>query len=286
MIEGDNFTVEHGSVRLFARLWAPESPLVATALIVVSHGLGEHSGRYIDFANFFRAANYAVVAFDHEGHGQSSGKPGTLSAEQSLLSEIVTVAEAARARLSAKPAITLLWGHSMGALLSLEALRQPLLAKHFKAGVLTGVPLILGFVPPKILAALAAPVAALFPNLTKPNDLDQTALSRDRAVIERYANDPFVHDRVSMRLGEMLLRYPKALLATASSIRIPLLLMHGELDRIGTFEGSRRYVELNRTHGAEFRSWPGLYHEIHNEPERLEVLAFAKTWFDQQITRP
>ena len=276
-------TLDHGGVHLHVRTWPTQAPPEAQRLLVVNHGLGEHGGRYAGLADFFTAGGYAVVAFDHQGHGESSGPRGVIASDESLIDELHAVVADAQARLSISPARTAVWGHSMGALLTLLALEGGAVQNSVRAAVATAAPLELGFAPPPVLRALASPVAALLPNVTRPNGLDRDALSRDPEVVSRYEADPLVHDRVSMRLGHLLLARPRDLLAGVRESRTPVLVMHGSADRIGTLAGAERYATLNRDSGVELRSWPGLYHELHNEPERLEVLAFAKTWLDNTL---
>ena len=283
MLSVETFQVDHGGARLFTCLWRSTGSTPARGLILVNHGLGEHSGRYASFAEYFTRSQYHVASWDHEGHGQSGGAPGTISSESSLIGETASVRKAVLIRLRSSDLPCVLWGHSMGGLLALETLRRPPLAALFAASVVTNPPLQLGQAPNPLLAALAGPVSAVVPNATQANGLDRQHLSRDPAVIAHYAADPLVHDRVSMRLGAFLLRLPKAMLRASSNISMPLLLMHGERDGISRVEATRKFVELNTGSNVELRVWPELYHEIHNEPERLEVLAFAKTWLDRQL---
>ncbi len=250
-------------------------------LLLISHGLGEYALRYEHVAEVFAAGGYDVVAFDHQGHGLSNGSRGTIRSQASLIGETAAVLAAVdhphyRHRV--------LYAHSMGALLGLAALRDRSFAMKLSAAIISAPALALGFEPPQVLVALAGVAARLAPSLTKSNGLDLAALSKDASVAERYLADPLNHDRLSMRLAHTMLELPKELLAEPQDLGLPVLILHGDADQICAVSGSRTYAALNTSSGVVLREWPGGFHEMHHEPERDEVLAFAKTFLDQNLS--
>ncbi len=249
-------------------------------LLIISHGLGENGLRFTHVAEYFYGAGYDVVAFDHQGHGRSTGARGTIVSAASLVAETAAVLAAVN---QPRYVHRVLFGHSMGGLLGLAALREPSFAMQLSAAIISAPALALGFEPPKLLVALAGVAARVAPNLTKSNDLDLTALSRDPTVAERYSADPINHDRLSMRLAHLFLELPKRLLAEPHDIEIPLLLTHGDADRICAVSGSRAYAELHVGGEVTLKEWPGGYHEMHHEPEQSEVLAYYKTFLDEHL---
>ncbi|HUU81215.1 MAG TPA: alpha/beta fold hydrolase [Acidobacteriota bacterium] len=52
--------------------WLPEDE--PKAILIVVHGLAEHSGRYMNVVNYFVPLGYAVYGVDHIGHGKSEGE--------------------------------------------------------------------------------------------------------------------------------------------------------------------------------------------------------------------
>ncbi|MDP4226692.1 MAG: alpha/beta hydrolase, partial [Bacteroidota bacterium] len=74
------------NTKLFAQSWqTKEKPKVVINLI---HGLGEHSGRYSQWSEWFQNQNCAVLAFDLRGHGRSEGKRGYTPSYQHLMKDI------------------------------------------------------------------------------------------------------------------------------------------------------------------------------------------------------
>jgi alpha-beta hydrolase superfamily lysophospholipase len=63
---------------------------------------------------------------------------------------------------------------------------------------------------------------------------------------------------------------------------VPLLLMHGGADGITSPQGSEDFAE-RITGDITFKKWDGLYHEIHNEPEKEEVMALIVSWINERI---
>ena len=260
---------------LYGRALEADSPYDALGTVIFVHGLGEHGGRYAHVAEALAAAGYASFAYDHEGFGESPGKRGAVRSWASVLDGIQCARAAARARYG--PRATYLWAHSMGALVALDYLATHPSAASLAGAILTAPPLVLGAPPPALLKSAAGLAAAVLPNLTKSNDLDARDVSRDPAVVAAYQADPLVHDRISMRLGEALLRLGDHYAAAPFASPVPVLLMHGEEDRIARVTGSRTLAAEART-PVELKTWPGLHHEVHNEPERAEVIAYAIDW--------
>ena len=74
MISNDGYFKTDKGPQLYYRAWEPEQE--ANAVITIVHGGGEHSGRYLNVANYLVPRGYAVYAYDLRGHGKSPGKRG------------------------------------------------------------------------------------------------------------------------------------------------------------------------------------------------------------------
>jgi alpha-beta hydrolase superfamily lysophospholipase len=264
-------------MELFAQRWVPEREPVVGVVCAI-HGLGEHSGRYNHLADVLGQAGYVTMAIDLHGHGRSPGKRGHVSSYQRMLDDITLLLDDAQ---KWHPDIPLfLYGHSMGGGLVLNyALRRdaPL------AGVIaTGPALRLGFEPPPLQVALTKMMNAIWPAFTQTSGLDAQALSRDPKVIQRYQADPLVHDQISASLFNGIYQAGLWALEHADAFPTPLLLMHGNEDRLTSPDASREFA--NRVgDGCTFKLWEGLYHEIHNEPEQDQVFAFLLGWLRHQV---
>jgi alpha-beta hydrolase superfamily lysophospholipase len=263
------------SLEIYARGWKPEAP---KAVVVLVHGHGEHVNRYNHVADAFTQAGYAMQAFDLRGHGQSAGQRGHTSNYDSLMNDIADFMADAQKRYPGLPVF--LYGHSMGGNQVINyALRSP---QGLKGVIATGPWLKLAFDPPAaqvIAAKLLNSIASAFSMASR---LSQASLSRDPEVVSKYAADPLVHDKISPRLYTGIYESGLWALEHAADFKIPMLLMHGSGDQITSAPASQEFAQKAGSL-VTLRIWDGFYHEIHNEPEKTEVIQAMVDWLDQQI---
>jgi alpha-beta hydrolase superfamily lysophospholipase len=125
---------------------------------------------------------------------------------------------------------------------------------------------------------LLAVVPALAPQLAVHNGLKPAWISRDPAVVQAYVNDPLVHDRITGRLARFIADAGLDVLAAAPRWTVPTLLMWAGADRCVAPRGSAQFAATAPAAVLSAREWPGLAHEIFNEPEQAEVLAALSQW--------
>jgi acylglycerol lipase len=136
---------------------------------------------------------------------------------------------------------------------------------------------------PAALVALLWPISMLMPELGLKK-LDSSFLSHDAEIVRSYENDPLVfRGKLKARLAVELTWNIHKLKSRAPLLQTPLLLLHGEADRIAGPQGSR--LIFNRAGSADktLRLYPGLYHEILNEPENIQVMADIRSWLEKHL---
>lgn len=266
-----SFLVTEDGQKLAIYNWAP--PGETRAVLCLIHGLGEHGGRYDHLARFLNQEGFLVMALDLRGHGRSPGPRGHIPGYDVILNDIGLFIRQTASLNQNRPLF--LYGHSMG---GGYVLNYCLKNKPSLAGVVVTGPLLrTAFAPPGWKLILARLMYRLWPALTLPNELDVTAISRDQRVVDAYRNDPLVHDRLSVRLGVEMLAAGEWALDHARELRLPLLLMHGGDDRLTSPQASGEFAQKAGP-VCTLKIWPGLYHEIHNEPTQDEVFAFLLAW--------
>lgn len=270
-----NWMSKNGT-RLFGQEWSPEGkPKAAIALI---HGLGEHSGRYVHVAEALTANGYSLTAFDLQGHGKSGGIRGHAPAYDDLLDDVSKNLDLAREHFPGVPVF--LYGHSLGGNLCLNYC----LSKNGLKGAIATSPLVeTATPPPPVKLAVGKLLYNLVPSLTMENGLDRQALSRDPEVEKKYSSDPLVHGKISARLALDMLNRGKQLLEKGSSYSIPMLVMQGSADRIVSPRATRLFAQSVNLSKITYKEWEGYYHELHNEPEKEQVLKFMVDWLDQEL---
>lgn len=253
--------------------WTPES---ATGVVVLVHGVHEHSGRYEHVGRRLAAAGYAVYAVDHPGHGKSPGSRGNIA---SMAETVEGVAALTRLAAQVHPDVPLfIYGHSMGGLIALQYLTgSP--HERVRGGVISAPALDTSAANP--VQKVAAPLLSrLAPNLGVIA-LDPTTVSRDPAVVEAYRADPLNYTgKLKARTGSEMMVTAAAMPSRLQCLSLPLLVLHGGADRLMPVSAS----EVVRAHAASpdltVKIYDGLYHETHNEPEQDQVLDDIVAWLD------
>ena len=251
------------------REWSPQGD--PKAVIVLVHGIAEHSGRYERTGSLLADAGYLVRSFDLIGGGASGGERWDTE-DWSLYHDQIE-GHMKWAKEQGKPVV--LMGHSMGGNLAIEYSLEDRIEPDLlvvSAPALAG-----GAAWQKALAPFAARMA---PKLVMPNGVKGEQLSRDPAVGEAYFDDPLVVPKSTTRLGQELFAAMDRINDSYDDLVVETLCLHGGSDPIVPPQSTAALGELpnvNRT------VYPGLRHEILNEPEGPEIVADIVTWLDERV---
>ncbi len=267
---------------IYAQGWLPASaetrPL--KAVILLQHGLGEHSGRYAHVAEFFVANNIAVLANDRSGHGQSGNKRGHIAKYEYTLAEIEQLHNEASRRFPQIPVF--LYGHSMGGGIVLNYLlrrkNSPL------KGIIATAPLIRpAFQPSKFALFLGKIMRNIWGGFVQNNQLDASKICRNPAVVKAYQADKWVHSRISAETAIGMLQWGEFLLETKHNLALPLYITHSRADALTSFAATQQFVAQS-TGDIHAKWWDAPYHEIHNETEEQQPLfADILAWINAHL---
>ena len=109
-------------------------------------------------------------------------------------------------------------------------------------------------------------------------------MSRDPDVVAAYKADPLVHHgKLPAGIARALIGVGETMPRRAPALTAPLLVVHGEQDKLIPVQGSRRLMECVGSTDAHLKVYPGLYHEVFNEPERAVVLDDVASWIEARI---
>ena len=264
-------------LELFAQVWEPQvvSP---RAVICLVHGVGEHSSRYAHVAEAFGKEGFVLFGFDQRGHGRSGGLRGHITSIEDFLQDIDLLLEQARLRYPGLPII--LYGHSLGGILVLHysLKRKP----DIKGVIATSSGLHTAVEEQKLKVVAAKILGSIMPTTQMPSGLDPKALSRDESIVETYINDPLVHDKLSLGFGKVMIGVTAWTLEHAGEFPLPLLLLHGKNDAIAYPSSSTEFAAALKDR-CTLVLWDGAYHELHNEPEKMEVFKTMTMWMDARL---
>jgi alpha-beta hydrolase superfamily lysophospholipase len=266
-----------GGVRIVYDVWTPET--APKGVLVLSHGLGEYARRYDHVAQRFGQAGLATYALDHRGHGRSGGKRVLVRDIHEYTADFDTLVGIATREHHGLKCVVL--GHSMGGgIVFAYGVERP---DNYDLMVLSG-PAVAAQDQVSPLLALAAKVLGVIMPGLPAQELDVDAISRDPAVVAAYKDDPLVyHGKVPAGIGRALLQVGETMPQRAPALTAPLLVVHGEQDRLISVAGSRRLVECVGSTDVELKVYPGLYHEVFNEPEREQVLDDVVSWITARL---
>jgi alpha-beta hydrolase superfamily lysophospholipase len=114
--------------------------------------------------------------------------------------------------------------------------------------------------------------------------LDVTGLSRDPEVVKAYVNDPLVfHGKTPARLAAEMLKAMQRVTAEAEKITLPFITIQGSADRLVEPGGAQMLYDKAGSSDKTLKIYEGLYHEVHNEPERLTMFKDLEAWLKTHI---
>lgn len=268
----EKFTLPLSSeITLSGLKWEIDNP---KANLILVHGAGEHVGRYNHWAKLFNHQLINVYGVDHYGHGNSPGARGHLTNYDLYLNEIKVLKKMIDDQADGLP--LLLYGHSLGGNIVLNWILEQEKSVDY---VIASAPWIkLKLVPPTWKISLMKWLSGILPALSQSNELDPNWLSRDKLVVERYINDSLVHNKITLSAANILFQRAEILDTYDKQISEKVLIIHGLDDKITDAAASQAFAA--RT-GIDYHSVKGLYHELHNEPEQIEIFNYICNWLNK-----
>jgi acylglycerol lipase len=260
-------------LEIYWQAWREQAPV--RAVVVISHGAGEHSGRYERPARQLAELGYPVYALDHRGHGRSEGRRALVDRLDNAAADLDLLIDLARREQPDVPLFLL--GHSLGGTI---ALRYALRHQDKLDGLILSGPVAAIELPPAPVRLAAKALSAALPWMPALG-VDPAVVSRDPAEVEAYRSDPLVHHgKLPVRTVAEIAAATEAFPGQVASLTLPLLLVHGSEDRLAPVRGSRMVYERASSLDKTLEIYDGLFHEVLNElPEdRARVLADIIAW--------
>lgn len=251
------------------------------------HGIGEHFGRYERMAGMLEKYNIKMIGMDLRGHGNTPGKRGHCAPRKEVLADIDALIKYAVNTYTGIPII--LYGHSMGGNIVFDYRYRGKFAGVPKGYVISAPWIKLVRPVTGIMLVGAKILAKIAPTFTISSVIDEKILGNPKSV-GAYSRDPLVHSRISsltavegFTLGNKI--FDGSLMGKGEGRERPLLLMHGNSDKICDVEGSRQAAK-NEGDICEYVEWDGYYHEIHNggpDADGSEVIEKIGNWIKETV---
>ena len=269
----DEFNFRFYNENFYGQSWSPKE---IEAVIIITHGMGEHCGRYGGhFAEAFLKKNIAVFTIDLFGHGKTTGKRGDTPGFNETLDSLDEMLSITKDKFGNIP--TFLFGHSLGGnLVGNFILRRQ---SDITAAIMSSPMLRLAFVPPAWKMKVGGLLRNIYPKFTETINLEYSALSRDLKEVEKYKADPLNHNQITINYSLPFFEAGEWAIRNAGILNKPVYIYHGTKDRITDMQGSIDYAEVAGDM-ATFKLYEGGYHELHNDICKDEVLSDLTNWVE------
>jgi len=275
----NNYHVNAGKgVRLFCTSW--QQPSSAKAVLFIVHGLGEHSGRYEEIAEVLVKKGIACFAFDHRGHGKSGGKRGHAQSIEQLIEDTEFALMKCRNLFLDIPIFMM--GHSMGGQIVATFINKAN-SKEISGAIISSAWFRLVSPPPSWQIKLIYFLKSIAPRICLSNKLDSGHISSVKEEVEVYEKDELIHDKISFALFTSLYNNGIEIAEKKSALNIPVLVCHGDLDKITSSTASSLYAK-NLEGDTSFVIWHGSYHEPHHDHEKDKVIQFYADWILEKLS--
>ena len=258
----------YDGVLLQGRIDAPEAP---KAVCVLVHGLAEHYGRYDYLTDKLLASGYAVIRFDHRGHGRSEGKAIYYADNTEIVKDTDVFVEIAKAEFPNLPLFMI--GHSMGGFgaASYGTANPGKMDYYVLSGAVTfdtrGITVLDESLPDELYV---------------PNALGDGVCS-DPEVVAAYEADPLVAKELSVKMFRVLHKGVAWLQENAKVFSDPVILLHGANDGLVSPKDSLLFFDEISSSDKSLRIYAGLMHEIFNEFAKDRVIRDAIEWMDDRL---
>jgi alpha-beta hydrolase superfamily lysophospholipase len=256
-------------LELYFQCWLPERKL--KAVVVLIHGVGEHSGRYMNVVTPLVKDGY-----DHRGHGRSPGQRVHINNWSEYRGDLKAFLGMVAAQVSGCQIIV--YGHSMGSLVVLDHLLQG--PDRLSGAIISGAAIEPAGVGTPFQVMLAWFLTRVFPRFYVDLGINAISLSRDPAVQAAFRADPMITGRATVRWVTESLTTIERIKKNMHIIDIPLLVLHGKADSMNCAEGAVALYKAVPNPNKKILIYPGVCHELHNGIGHQEVVTDICDWLD------
>ncbi|XP_057477165.1 uncharacterized protein LOC130764889 [Actinidia eriantha] len=267
---------------LFVRSWFPVTGEMK-GIILIIHGLNEHSGRYADFARQLNSCNFGVYAMDWTGHGGSDGLHGYVPSLDHVVVDTGAFLEKIKLENPGIPCF--LFGHSTGGAVVLKAASYSHIEQMLEGIILTSPALRVKPAHP-IVGAVAPLFSLIVPKYQfKGANKRGIPVSRDPAALVAKYSDPLVYTGpMRVRTGHEILRISSYLLRKFKFVTIPFFVLHGTSDTVTDPLASKDLYNEAASQFKDIKLYEGFLHDLLFEPEREEIGRDIIGWMEKRLS--
>ena len=265
------------ATQIYYQIWKPSGK--PKGILIITHGIGEHSGRYAHVAEHLARFGFAVWAFDYRGHGKSDGKRGHVDSFEDYAADVGQTIRIAKEHYTGIKVF--LMGHSLGGLVA-----SYYTEKHPSEldGLIASAPALrekMKVSPVKTF--LGRTLSSIVPTFTTTTGLDPNLLSHDQEVVQKYVEDPLVHKVATARWFTEYRRVQSETMQGADKITKPCLIIQSGADGIVDPSATNEFFKRIKSSDKTLKVYEGFYHESLNEIGKESVLGDIDTWLSARV---
>jgi alpha-beta hydrolase superfamily lysophospholipase len=263
-------------IKLFFRAWQAADP-TAPALVLL-HGLGAHTGWFIDMGNQLNAAGLSVYMDDHRGFGRSGGPRGHVRRGSIYLDDLSRWLDEIQKRQPSAPLFLL--GHSMGGIFATYLAADDARSGRGRVkGVVYVNPWVKEIIKTPLGAVLTGvPAGMLGSQKLFPLPPNPAVMTDNPDAVRLLNEDRYWVSQQSKAFLVQLLRLRQGILRQARDVRAPALVLQSEEDRSVSKQHTHRLYEALASADKTWKTYPGFAHDFEFEPERSLLDADLADW--------
>ncbi len=264
-----------GRPDIFYRFWHVGAP----ATLLIMHGLGAHSGWFIDMGNSLAASGVNVYVMDHQGFGRSGGVRGHAKNWRDYLTDINAMVDVIQRDLPGTRAFVL--GHSMGGVFAIQyaAAHQDRLS-----GMIILNPWIddkTKVALPTVLNILAGGVVGSSKVVHLPDSGATQGMTTNPEADRLLRADPYWVRERTKGFYWQITRMRNKTLALAGKITCPTLFLQADNDLAVVPTATRKAFDRIPSTDKTYRTYPGYDHDSEFQPDRSAMDADIAGWIKQ-----
>lgn len=253
--------------KFFYQNYKAENP---RGILVIVHGLNDHSSRYDHVAKYFQKNNFNVYTYDQRGHGKSEGLRSYIDKFSTYINDLNYFINEVILPKESNLDLHLL-GHSMGGQISINYIATK--DHPVKSLITSGANIKVAVSIPKLKKFTVEKLNYLFPKLKLPNELDPKLVCRNEEVVNEYIKDPYCFKFIRANLAIEMLKNQDIIMDLAHKIEIPTLMLHGREDHLASPQGSIDFFDQVKSKNKKLIIYDHLYHELLNEKENQQMFS-------------
>ncbi|PKA65295.1 hypothetical protein AXF42_Ash005628 [Apostasia shenzhenica] len=285
----ESYELNSRGVEIFTKSWLLANSVIK-ALVFFCHGYGDTCTFFFEgIARRIASSGYGVFAMDYPGFGLSEGLHGYIPSFDGLVNDVIEQFSKVKENPHYKSLPSFLFGQSMGGAVALKMnLKQP---EAWDGAILVAPMCKIAddVIPPWLVVQLLIGLAKLLPKekLVPRKDLAEMAFKDKKKKEQTSYNVICYKDKPRLRTAVELLQTTQEVERRLEEISLPLLILHGEADKVTDPSISGALYEKAKSSDKKLLLYEDACHSLlEGESNEMifRVLGDIISWLDERCS--